>query len=57
MRKALVSLLLVLAMELAVVPASARKAPDFALSGPDGKQVSLSHYRGKLVVVEILSPT
>ncbi len=57
MRKALVSVLAVFGMALAVSPASARKAPDFTLPGPDGKQVSLSNYRGKLVVVEILNPT
>ena len=35
-----------------VEPAVARKAPDFTLSSFDGKTISLSDYRGKIVVLE-----
>ncbi|HIJ53757.1 MAG TPA: thioredoxin family protein [Planctomycetes bacterium] len=35
-----------------VGPTVARKAPDFTLSSFDGKTISLSDYRGKIVVLE-----
>ncbi len=38
-----------------VGPAVARKAPDFTLSSFDGKTISLSDYRGKIVVLEWFS--
>lgn len=55
--KGLVSALLAMCVALAGAPGWARNAPDFSLPGPDGKQISLSAYRGKLVVVEFLNPT
>lgn len=42
---------------LAALPLVARKAPDFSYPTVDGKQIRLSDYRGKLVIVEVLSPT
>lgn len=48
---------LALAVALCAATAPARNAPDFTLTTPDGKQVSLSALRGKLVVVEFMSPT
>ena len=32
-------------------------APDFALTSTDGKQVSLSNYKGKVVLLNFMSPT
>ncbi len=41
----------------AAAAAGARNAPDFTLPTPDGRQITLSSLRGKLVVIEFLSPT
>jgi len=42
---------------LAGSPAWARQAPDFTLSGPDGRSISLSSLRGDYVVVEFMLTT
>ena len=39
-----------------VEPAVARKAPDFIMKSFDGKNISLSDYKGKIVVLEWLNP-
>ena len=43
-----------LAFSLAAAAGWARKAPDFSLPDPNGKQIRLSDHRGKLVVLEFL---
>jgi peroxiredoxin len=53
MKIALLSLLMVLA---AIPVAGARTAPDFTLPDSEGRQVTLSNYRGKWVVLEIMLP-
>ncbi len=46
-----------LALFLLATGAWARNAPDFTLPDSDGRQVTLSNYRGKYVVVEFLLTT
>ena len=59
MRRALrLRFLLAVAFVLIAAPfLIARNAPDFSLPAPDGKLVTLSAFRGKLVVIEFLQPT
>lgn len=46
-----------LAAALSGPAAWGRTAPDFTLPTADGKQISLSAFRGKLVVIEFMQPT
>jgi peroxiredoxin len=57
MRKAVVALLLAIAVSALALPPVPRKAPELTIVEPSGKQTLLSSTKGKVVVIEFLYTT